>query len=225
MSFDTFVHWTQGFLALLIALLTAIPAALGALRAWADWKKAKSPPPPSAPIPPQSQSERLRRRSRVTSVISALLAIVPITILVVYLKSPKIEITEPRDGGSVSVILENNGSAQLRVQGTATRVAPDSKRRIYLLVHPEDPPAPGWWIQPEVSFLDPGHWQGVAWFGTRGWEAKPGQRLWIQAVVAARRDPLPIGKDRIAWVADPSLLDPATTSNVVRASVASVTRR
>src|SRR6185295_3838058 len=101
----------------------------------------------------------------------------------------------------------------------------DSKRRIYLLIHPDDPPASGWWIQPEVSFLDRGHWQGIAWFGTRGWEAKSGQRLWLQAVVAARRDPLPMGKDGIAWVADPSLLDPATMSDVVRANVASVTRR
>jgi hypothetical protein len=147
-----------------------------------------------------------------------------ILFLVVWLFSPRVGITEPADGGAVDVTLHNDtGSAEFRVRGTAERLTSSSQRRVYVLVHP-DGPARGWWIQPAISVDSTGHWDGMAWFGTRGWEAKPGQRLLVQVVVAARRDPLPAGNDGVPWVADPEELQPATASKVRRVTVRAVGR-
>lgn len=210
MSFDEFVHWCQSLLALVIALFGAIGSGLTLFKALRDRPKHDSAP---------------AARVRMKYVLSGLFALIALVILVVYLRSPRVAITEPRDGGTVNVMLLDSGSAQFTVRGSAARLASNSRRRIYLLVHPDQPPAPGWWIQPDVAIDSAGHWNGTAWFGTRGWEAKPGQTLWLQAVIAARQNPLPAGSDGVPWVSDPEGLEPATASTVVRVSVAAVTRQ
>ena len=206
-SFDTFVHWTQSVLGILTSIVTLIAGVFGLFKVW-----------------PVKRAGTERRTIGFRPLIALILILIGLLILIVWLFSPRVAITEPADGGTVDVILhDDTGSAEFRVSGTATRLTSNSKRRIYLLVHPDEPPAPGWWIQPAVS-LDSTGWTGVAWIGTRGWEARTGQRLWLQAVVAARRDPLPTGNDGVPWVGDPQELQPATTSKVVHATIRSVSR-
>lgn len=91
--------------------------------------------------------------------------------------------------------------------------------RIYLLVHPERPNAPGWWIQPEVALDSKGRWSGVVWIGTKGFEMHAGDELWIVAVIAERRNVLPAGTDGHPWVDDPGALAPAASSKIVHLKV------
>jgi len=208
-SFDTFVHWTQSVLGILTSVVTLISGVLGLIK-----------------VLPVRQGNTVRRKISFRLLIALILFLIGLFILIVWLFSPRVAITEPADGGTVDVILhDDTGSSEFRVRGTATRLTSNSKRRIYLLVHPDEPPAPGWWIQPAVALDSTGIWTGVAWIGTHGFEAKPGQRLWLQAVVGARRDPLPTGNDGVARVDDPEELQPATTSKVVHATIRSVSRR
>lgn len=211
MSFDTFVHWTQSVLGILAQLV----ALIGTILSFRRFKLKLVPPLPHADKPP---------RRGPWLIIFVILLLIFLTIFVIWISSPRVAITKPADGQTVDVILHRDtGSSEFRVRGTASHLKSNSGRRIYLLVHPDDPPAPGWWIQPAVSLDSEGNWNGVAWFGTHGWEAKPGQRLWLQAVVAQRRIPLPVGKNGVPWVDDPADLEPATTSKVMHATVGGVT--
>jgi len=211
MSLDTFVHWTQSVLGILAQLVTLIGSILALLRLL---KIERHPPPPDAN----------HQRRGLWILIFVILFLIFLTIFVIWISSPRVAITKPVDGQTVDVILhDDTGSSEFRVRGTASHLKSNSKRRIYLLVHPHDPPAPGWWIQSAVSLDSEGNWNGVAWFGTHGWEAKPGQSIWLQAVVAERRTSLPVGKDGVPWVEDPEELGPATTSKVVHATVSAVT--
>jgi len=139
-------------------------------------------------------------------------------------KSLSVSISEPGDHKGIAVVTDPNGSSHFVVRGTFSRVAGDSTRRIYLLVHPERPVAPGWWIQPDVALDSEGNWSGIAWFGTKGFEASQGDELWIVAVVGKRRTPLPGGADGHAWVEDPSALQPDAQSKVVHLTVESARR-
>jgi hypothetical protein len=212
MSFDTFVHSLQSVLGILIQLVTLI----GSILAFRKVHKMKRLPPPAP--------DAKRPYYRLWIVIFVILILIFLLLFVIWISSPRVAIAKSADGYTVDVILHGDtGSSEFRVRGTASHLKSNSSRRIYLLVHPDDPPAPGWWIQPAVSLDSEGNWNGVAWIGTRGWEAKPGQTLWIQAVVAERRSSLPVGKDGVPWVDDPEELDPATMSKVVHATVGRVT--
>jgi len=208
MSFDTFVHWTQSVLGILLQLI-ALGGSIFASRKVFRIRRQPAPAPDAKPL---------------WILIFILLLFIFLTVFAIWISSPRVAIVEPGDGQIVDVILHGDtGSSEFRVRGTVSHLKSSSGRRIYLLVHPDDPPAPGWWIQPAVSLDSEGNWNGVAWFGTHGWEAKPGQRFWIQAVVAERLVSLPLGKDGVPWVDDPEDLEPATTSKVVHATVGRVT--
>jgi len=207
MSFDTFVHWTQSLLGILLQLAALSGSIFASLKVLKIRRK-PTPEPDAKPL---------------WILILVILFFIFLTIFAIWISSPRVAIGEADDGHPVDVILhDDTGSSEFRVRGTTSHLKSNSGRRIYLLVHPDDPPAPGWWIQPAVSVDSDGNWNGVAWIGTRGWKAKPGDRLWIQAVVAERRVSLPLGKDGVPWVDDPEDLQPATTSKVVHATVGRV---
>src|SRR3954462_2336792 len=152
MSVDTFVHWTQSVLGIVAQLVVLIGSILALSRT--------------------RKYSRAKHARRSWMLIFVILFLIFLTIFAIWIFSPVVAITEPADGQTIDVILHGDtGSSEFRVRGTASHLKSNSRRRIYLLVHPDDPPAPGWWIQPAVSVDSGGHWSGVAWFGTTGWEA------------------------------------------------------
>ena len=149
MSFDTFVHWTQSILGILLQSVTLIGSIVALIKTFRSKENAA---PTEAKRPPH----------RLWMLVFAILFLIFLTLFVIYLSSPGVKITEPADGKMVAVILHaDTGSSEFRVRGTASHIKSNSSRRIYLLVHPDDPPAPGWWIQPAVSLDSDGNWSNT----------------------------------------------------------------
>jgi hypothetical protein len=134
---------------------------------------------------------------------------------------PLVDIEEPSDRSGVAAITEPNGSSHFDVRGKSRAVVNKSSKRVYLLVHPAQPVAPGWWIQPEVAMDSEGKWSGVAWVGAKDFETTAGSEVWIMAIVG-RREPLPKGADGQPWIESPEILDPISSSRVKRVQIASV---
>src|SRR5436190_24351316 len=107
MSFDTFVHWTQSILGILLQLVALIGSVV-ALRKSLKHKAGNTPPDAKSP-------------RRTWMFIFAILFLGFLTLFVIYLSSPRVEITEPADGKTVDVILHaDTGSAEFRVRGSAS---------------------------------------------------------------------------------------------------------
>ncbi|HEX2081720.1 MAG TPA: hypothetical protein VHG08_28710 [Longimicrobium sp.] len=125
---------------------------------------------------------------------------------------PEVEITTPLPGQPVELRLSPEGSGAFSVSGSSSGVADDLDRRVYVLIHPEDPWAAGWWVQSQAT-VDPrsGEWTSRNWFGDRKFTPAPGHRLQLVAVVTRPH--------AVTFVNDPKDLRPVAQSRVVPITV------
>lgn len=129
-----------------------------------------------------------------------------------------LDIKSPPPGAQIAVEDYANGSAHLRVQGTSQRVFEDAGLYIYVLVHPVQPYAEGWWIAAPVRpAATDGWWRADVWVGSQQSPVQPGNRFELAAVVA------PPGMDNLYQpVPEPESLAPLARSRSVEFTIAAV---
>ena len=129
-----------------------------------------------------------------------------------------LEIKSPAPGAQIAVEDYVNGSALLHVQGTSRRVFEDDTLYVYVLIHPVQPYAEGWWIAAPVRpATDDGWWKADIWIGSQESPVQAGDRFELVASVA------PLGRDGLYQpIAAPQALDPRACSRSVEFSIAFV---
>ena len=127
---------------------------------------------------------------------------------------PTVEIISPKYGESIEVEIADTGSGSFFVSGNSERVATNPDLRVYVLVHPADPYAPGWWIQPSVAMDLSGSWSGQAWIGDPDFPPHAGDKLDVLAIVAS-----PERVQNRLKVDDPQDLKPRARSHIVSVSI------
>lgn len=130
---------------------------------------------------------------------------------------PTVDITSPRSGEAIEVKLIETGSGSFLVSGRSERVATDPNVRVYVLIHPSDPFAAGWWIQTPVVMDSDGHWYGQAWIGNLEFPPEVGHTLDILAVVA-----YPDKVQHRVKVDDYKDLNPIAQSDIVAVRIGSI---
>lgn len=128
---------------------------------------------------------------------------------------PTVEIASPENGEGIEVRIAETGSGSFSVNGSSTRVADKTDLRVYVLVHPSDPFAEGWWIQAAVVMNSDGNWSGQAWIGDPASPPHAGDIVDVITVVAAAN------QTHGSKVSDPKDLNPAAQSSVVRFNIKS----
>ena len=176
----------------------------------------------------RQRSEKLPHPKQPNSLVYALIAggsgavtFVVIGLLIAVLSpKPSVAITSPVTGQQVEVrLLTETGSGAFMVSGTSSEVFADPDLQVYVLVHPSDPFAGGWWIQQSATVDRNGQWTTQAWIGSKDFPPQIGHQVDILAVVA---DPRRIA-DRV-WIANPKNIRPVAQSDIVRISLGSITK-
>ena len=107
----------------------------------------------------------------------------------------------------------NTRAGTFPVSGTSAGIYSDPKLKIYVLVHPTDPPA-DWYVQPAATVDPDGKWLGPAWIGSDQFAPKVGDQLEVLAIASDTR---PANQ-----LADPRSLDVVARSNVVKYTIGSI---
>lgn len=129
-----------------------------------------------------------------------------------------LDIRSPPPNAQVAIEDYVNGSAHLRVQGASQRVVEDEELYIYVLVHPVQPYAEGWWITAPVRpTSDDGWWKADVWIGSPQSPVQPGHRFELVAAIA------PPGMDALYQpVPEPGSLNPLARSRSVEFTVGAI---
>jgi hypothetical protein len=152
----------------------------------------------------------------ITGVVAAVTFVIFGLAYDIFTPEPTIEITSPKNRESIEVRIAETGSGSFLVDGNSTRVIDNPRLRILILVHPADPFAEGWWIQPAVVMNSDGTWSGQAWIGDPNFPPNVGNLVDILVIVA---DPEQVqGQTKVS---DPKDLNPVVQSSVVRFSIKS----
>lgn len=133
-------------------------------------------------------------------------------------KGPAVAITSFVSGQSVEVQLIKGGGGAFTVSGTSAGVEEDASLRIFLLIHPENPYAEGWWIQSPSIMESDGNWSARALVGNAEFLPKLGDTVTILAIAAPRDAPAQTKTD------DPKDLKPVAQSKIVRLKIDPVRR-
>ncbi len=128
--------------------------------------------------------------------------------------TPTIGLTSPHSNEQINVKVRNEGGGLFQVKGTSERVVSDVKISVFVLIHPVEPFAEGWYIQPSVTMQPNGDWTGQAQIGDVENPPKDGDSLEIIAIVAERNQ-----KRSGEHVTDPKDLKPMAQSTVMRVGV------
>ncbi len=132
-----------------------------------------------------------------------------------------IQFAEPQDGQSVQVeLLESTGAGMFITSGNSTNAANREDLRIYVLVHPSQPYAGGWWIQKSAACENDGHWRSEVWTGSKEFPPHPGDSFDLIAVIARPKDVA--GKLRID---DPLDIRPLAKSSRASIKIGKLTTR
>lgn len=132
----------------------------------------------------------------------------------IFTPKPGITISSPPTGQQIEVRLIDTGSGSFTVGGVSSRVFSDPDLRVYVLVHPADPPAAGWWIQQPATVEQSGQWSALAWIGSKDFPPHVGDKIEIVVVVTTPGQVAGFEK-----VSDPKDLEPAAQSDIVRISI------
>jgi len=128
---------------------------------------------------------------------------------------PSVVITDPAAGQQVEmVVLPSSGSGSFMVSGGSTEVFADPDLRVYVLVHPAEPFAAGWWVQQPATVDRNGQWTTQVWYGAREFPPQRGNRIDLLAVVS--RPGLVAGR---VQVSDPKDIGPVAQSDIIRITV------
>lgn len=132
-----------------------------------------------------------------------------------FTPKPTVEITSPSANQQIEVRLANTGSGSFIVNGISSKIFSDPDLRVYVLIHPFDPPAAGWWIQEPAAVEQNGQWSTIAWIGSKDFPPHVGDE--IDILVVAARPELVRG---LVKISDPKDVNPAAQSDIFRVSIA-----
>lgn len=98
---------------------------------------------------------------------------------------PTVSIREPQPNAEVEFRNISGGGMAFTVSGTSSKVVSNNDLRIIVLVHPANPYAKGWWLQPAAIFggEEPDDWEAEVQLGTAGFLPDPGNQFDIWAIV------------------------------------------
>lgn len=184
----------------------------------------KAIPPPSEPgeETPEGQRLDIGRILRplvgwMAAGVTGVLTFFVIGAILSLLFRPSVAITSPAEGQEVEITRVDTGSAYFEVVGTSKHVAGNPDLRIYVLVHPTEPFAAGWWVQSPSATAPDGRWEGVAWIGNPEFPTQSGHLVQIVAV-AARLEYV----QSVQHVDDPKDLRPRAMSSFVEFTIGEV---
>jgi hypothetical protein len=131
---------------------------------------------------------------------------------------PSATITSYTNAQFINVKTGSAGEGHFSVEGISTSVASDPDLRLYVLVHPADPFAAGWWVQPAVVMdLNSGHWSVQAQIGNSDYPPHVDDQVDL-AVVVTSANLLQNG----AHVEDLKDVNPVAQSGIVRVIIRSI---
>jgi hypothetical protein len=213
----------ESFLSSIASLITALGLLVASLaslfQAYRSLPK-KSSPSRSHPENPPGQPARETSRGSILLKnpifdLGLLLALLSISIFIgrsLLRPTPQVAITTPSAGQAVDVkLLPSTGSASFMVSGSSSNTEAYPQMRIYLLVHPADPFASGWWVQASPAVVDPGgRWTVQSWYGDKSFPPLPGNKIDLLALVA---DPQQVAGQ--TQIDSPNNLNPIAQSAVI----------
>lgn len=165
----------------------------------------------TTPMPPQPS----KLKYVIAGGIAAAITFAVIGLLFnVFAPKPSVAITNPAASQQIEIRLANTGSGSFTVSGTSSEVFSNPDLRVYVLVHPADPPAAGWWIQPPATVEQNGQWSTLAWIGNTDFPPHVGDK--IDILVVATRPEQVTGREKVS---DPKDIKPAAQSPIVKVSV------
>lgn len=134
---------------------------------------------------------------------------------------PTVAITNPSAGSAVEVQVIDTGSGSFQVAGNSQHVFDRQDKRVYVLLHPANPFAEGWWVQPAVIMNSDGSWSGLAWIGNKQSPPETGDLVDLMAIVASPTDVAAALGNRNS-VKDVQDLSPTARSEIVEFTIAAV---
>jgi hypothetical protein len=147
-------------------------------------------------------------------VAAAFFIIGVVAALIVFLPVPTVEITSPIPGENIEVQIDGTGTGYFSVCGISKNV--NYPLGIYILVHPVDRYAEGWFFNPSPAFINSdGSWYFEAQIGSSKYHPHVNDTLDILAIVTT-----PEQVQNSHWVPNSDDLNPkAKSDNIVRVSI------
>jgi hypothetical protein len=200
---NTVVLIIQAISAIVVAVITYVAGPIVARKVT---KPKETPPKPHQPS---------KLKYAFVGGIAAAITFVVIGILInIFSPKPSVAITNPAAGQQIEVRLAETGSGSFTVSGTSSAVFSDSNLRVYVLVHPADPPAAGWWIQQPATVERNGQWSTLSWIGNKDFPPHVGDKIDILVVVTKPEQVTGLEK-----VSDPKDIKPVAQSDIVKISI------
>lgn len=216
MSVENFLRDPVSLIAALGTLVAAIASLIKAI------SKLREQTLPSSPEQKPSRSSALAILLKMTVfVVGVLLALISVGIFTargLLPPPPRVAITSPASGQQIEIrIFAETGSGSFTVSGTSSEAFTNPDLRLYVLIHPADPFATGWWIQQPATVDRNGQWTTVAWYGAKEFPPQAGNQIDILAVVA---DPAQVGSR--VQTGDPKDIHPVAQSDIVRVRIGAI---
>jgi len=216
MGVESFLRSTASLVAALGTLVAAAASLAAALRGF--W--ATRPPGPRAEKSAQP-SALVSLLKMPTFALGILLILFSVGIFVARQLVPpptEVAIATPAERQAIEVrLLPETGSGSFMVSGTSEEVFDDPSLRLYVLVHPADPFAAGWWVQQSAAVDRSGRWTTQAWIGNAASMPHVGDKIDIVAIAA---DPARVGGR--TQLSDPKDAQPAAQSDIVGVSIGTI---
>lgn len=132
----------------------------------------------------------------------------------VFAPKPSVAITNPAARQQIEIRLADTGSGSFTVSGISSEAFSDPNLRVYVLVHPADPPGAGWWIQQPAIVERNGQWSTLAWIGNKDFPPHVGDK--IDILVVATKPEQVIGFEKVS---DPKDIKPVAQSDIIKVSI------
>jgi hypothetical protein len=117
--------------------------------------------------------------------ITGILAFGSIRVGKAFIPPPPLVEIDPIPNNQVDLSLyKPTGAGSFIITGGSSGVYSNQNLRIYVLVHPTEPSAPGWYVQRPVTPGKDGAWQLEVWHGGGTLQPQSGHKLQIVAAVA-----------------------------------------
>lgn len=216
MSVENFLRSTASLVAALGTLLAAAASLAAALKGF----RATRPPEPRTGKSPQPSAlvSLLRMPAFALGILLILLSVGIFVARQLVPPPTEVAITDPAEGQAIEVrLLPETGAGSFAVSGTSDEVFDDPALRLYVLVHPADPFAAGWWVQQPVAVDRSGRWTTQAWIGSADFPPHVGDKIHVVAIAA---DPAQVGGR--TQLSDPKDARPAAQSEIVRVSIGTI---
>lgn len=216
MSVESFLRSTASLVAALGTLVAAAASLAAALKGF--WATRPLEPRAEKSTQPSALISLLKMPAFDLGILLILLSVGIFVARQLVPPPTEVAITTPGEGQAIEVrLLPETGSGSFTVSGTSDEVFDDDSLRLYVLVHPADPFAAGWWIQQPVAVDRSGRWTTQAWIGNADFPPHVGDKVDIVAIAA---DPAEIGGR--TQLSDPKDARPAAQSDIVSVSIGTI---